>query len=112
MHQRSVEPPGEPLGQAGAGHLGCPVVVGGVAVAGQRVLGERLHQTVELGSEASFAEVCRGVHQVSLAFPPLGTAVLEPDLRERINEVSGEMFCLQTRNSRLCGAGGICKAGP
>ena len=32
MHERGVEPPGEALGQAGAGHLRRPVVVARVPV--------------------------------------------------------------------------------
>ena len=57
MHKRGVEAPGKALGEGGAGHLGHPVVVGGVAVASQGVLGERLHQPVELGPETALAEV-------------------------------------------------------
>ena len=57
MYKRSVEAPGKSFGEGGAGHLGRPVVVGGVAVAGQGVLGEWLHQPVELGPETALAEV-------------------------------------------------------
>ena len=81
VDERGVEAPGEPLGEGGARHLGRPVVVGGVAVARQAVLRERLHQPVELGPEAALGEVCGGVDQVPLPLPPLGATVLEPNLK-------------------------------
>ena len=90
MYQGCVEPPGESLGQAGTWYLGGPVVIGGVAVASQRVLGEGLHQPVELGTEAALAEIRAGVHEVALPLPPLGSPVLEPDLRGRIRFPSDE----------------------
>ena len=96
-----VESPGgaEPLGETGGcgggdagGGLGGPVVVGGVArvegVVGGGGEGLRRHQAVELGAEAArrrradLAEVARRLDEVALPLPPLGPAVLEPDLRE------------------------------
>jgi len=44
-----------------------------------------LHEPVELRPEAgSLAEVAGRVDQVSLAFPPLGASVLEPDLEKDV----------------------------
>ena len=59
MHERRVQAPSEALGQGGGGDLGRPVVVAGrrVAVAGQAVLREGLHQPVKLGAETAFAKV-------------------------------------------------------
>lgn len=68
--------PGEALGAEGGGDLGGPVVVGGVP--GVEGVVEGLHQAVELGAEAVL-ELGGGV---ALAFPPLGAAVLEPDLEK------------------------------
>ena len=81
MHKRGVEPPGKALGEGGAGHLGRPVVIGGVAVASQGVLGERLHQPVELGPKTSLAEVRACIQQVALSLSPFCSTVLEPNLK-------------------------------
>ena len=82
VHKRGVEAPGKALGEGGAGHLGRPVVVGGVAVAGQGVLGEWLHQPVELcRPETSLAEVRACIEQVALPLSPFCSAVLEPNLK-------------------------------
>ena len=61
MHKWGVEAPGKAFGERWTWHFGGPVVVRRVAVARQRVLGEGLHQPVELGTEASLAEVRAGV---------------------------------------------------
>ena len=82
------EAPGEILVEGGAGDgLGGPVVVSVVRVKGvvKCCLG---HEGVELGAEAAgrggsqggLAEVACGMDNVSLSLPPLGPAVLEPDL--------------------------------
>ncbi len=81
VHERRIEPPGEALGQGGGRDFGGPIVVGGVAVARQALLMEGLHQPVELGSEAAFAEVRAGIDEVAFTLPPLCPSVLEPDLR-------------------------------
>ena len=82
MNEGGVEAPGEPLGEGGGGHLGRPVVVGGVAVASKTVLRERLHQSVELRSEPSLAKVRAGINQMSFPLPPFCPSVLEPNLKE------------------------------
>ena len=82
MHEGRVESPGEPFGEGGGGDLGRPVVVGGVAVAGQALLVEGLHETVELGPESALAEVGAGVDEMTLPLTPLGPSVLEPDLQQ------------------------------
>ena len=81
MHQRSVEAPGEALGEGGGGHLGRPVIVAGVAVARQAVLGERLHEAAVKLRPEPFPEVRVG-QQVSLPLPPFCPPVLEPHLEQ------------------------------
>ena len=61
MHKWGVEAPGKSFGERWTWYFGGPVVVRRVAVARQRVLGEGLHQPVELGTEPSLAEVRAGV---------------------------------------------------
>ena len=46
----------------------------------RRVVGERLHEPVELGAEAALAEVGGGVDEVALTLPPLCPPILEPNL--------------------------------
>lgn len=70
-----VESPREVLGTEGSGDLRVPVVVG-VVVAGVEAAIERLHEAVELGTEA----VLQGL-EVALFLTPLCTTVLEPHLR-------------------------------
>ena len=82
VHKRGVEAPGKALGEGGAGHLGCPVVIGGVAVASQGVLGEGLHQSVELRPKTSLAEVGACIEQMALSLSPFCSPVLEPNLKE------------------------------
>ena len=84
VHKRGVEAPGKALGEGGAWHLGRPVVIGGVAITCQGVLREWLHQPVELGPETALAEVWACIEQVTFAFSPFGSAVLEPNLKELI----------------------------
>ena len=82
VHKRRVEAPGKSFGEGGAWHLGCPVVVGGVTVACQRVLGEGLHQAIELSRpKTSLAKVRAGIEQVSLPLSPFCSPVLEPNLK-------------------------------
>ena len=81
MNEGGVEAPGEPLGEGGGGHLGPPVIVGGVAVARKTVLRERLHEAAELRSESSFAEIRACIDKMSLPLPPLCSSIFEPDLK-------------------------------
>ena len=94
MHEGSVETPGETLGEGGRGHLGGPVVVARVAVGGEAVLGEGLHQTVELRPEP-LPEVSV-LQQVPLSLPPLRPPVLEPNLNQIKNKTlfCGEHLCV------------------
>ena len=93
MHERGVQPPGEPLGEGGGRDLGRPVVVAGVPVAGQTVVGEGLHEPVELGAEPALAEVGAGVDEVALTLPPLSATVLKPNLKQnKINNYSIKIF--------------------
>ena len=57
MHKRRVEPPGKSFGQRRRRNFCRPIIVGRIPVAGQAVVRERLHQTIELGAEPAFAEV-------------------------------------------------------
>ena len=81
MHQRGVEAPGEALGEGGGGNLGRPVVVAGVAVARQAVLGEGLHEAAVKLRPEPFTKVRVG-EQVSLPLPPFRSPILEPDLEQ------------------------------
>lgn len=81
MHQRRVEAPGEALGEGGGGHLGRPVVVAGVAVAREAVLGERLHEAAVKLRPEPFPKIRVG-QQVSLPLSPFCPPVLEPNLKQ------------------------------
>lgn len=70
-----VEAPGEVLGTERSGNLRVPVVVG-VVVAGVEAAVEGLHEAVELGTET----VLQGL-EVPFFLTPLGSTVLEPNLR-------------------------------
>ena len=62
MHKRRVEPPGKSFGQRRRRNFGRPIIIGRIPVAGQAVVRERLHQTIELGAEPAFAEVWAGIN--------------------------------------------------
>ena len=73
-----IQSPWKWFGAERAGHLGGPVVVGGVA--GVKTIVERLHESIELRPEAAFERL-----HIAFAFTPLGTAVLEPNLKDTEN---------------------------
>ncbi len=76
-----MAPGSEALGEAGVGDLGGPVVVGGGVAAGVDGVLEGLHEAIEVGAEAGgggLAEVAGD--EVALAFSPLRSSVLEPNL--------------------------------
>jgi len=103
VNEGGVETPCEPLGEGGRGHLGCPVIVCGVAIAGKAVLGERLHQPIELRSESTLTEVRAGIDQMSFSLPPLCPPVLEPDLNFEVG--FGISIARGIPNSGLCEVG-------
>lgn len=108
MNEGGVETPGEPLGEGGGGHLGGPVIVGGIAIACKAVLGERLHQPIELRSESALTEVRTGIDQMSLPLSPLCTPVFEPDPNSGLSEVGPHRNLLSGRHVWISISGKKC----
>jgi len=108
VNEGGVETPCEPLGEGGRGHLGCPVIVCGVAIAGKAVLGERLHQPIELRSESTLTEVRAGIDQMSFSLPPLCPPVLEPDPNSGLCEVGPHRNLLSGRHIWISVSGKKC----